>query len=67
MWIPFQATTLQKSRTSGPKVPLPPPHWERGHPRPRPAGSPYRRCPLLESSPSSTLVNDPPSPQLCRR
>ena len=36
MWIPFQTTTLQKSRTSGPKVSLPPPHWERGHPRPHP-------------------------------
>ena len=36
MWIPFQPTTLQKSPTSGPKVPLPPPHWERGHPRPHP-------------------------------
>ena len=51
MWIPFQPTTLQKSRTSGPKVSLPPPHWERGHPRPRPPRLPIPPVPTLGEQP----------------
>ena len=51
MWIPFQATTLQKSHTSGPKVSLPPPHWERGHPRPRPPRLPIPPVPTLGEQP----------------